>query len=649
MDAVDYIIHNSTEDSVLENVTRHARSIHGNEVVDSLIRDTDESILPEEITKLARKPKETIESKYAEPIYGALGKVMGALQYAGKPYSVAVSPALEAATEYAKTEPTYLGEDIIKGATAGVKQLGKELTQWEPTPESSIATQLQKLNIGQQRPIQSLPSEMEKEFPILSSRIKGTSYGDIAGLGADIALAHAVPSAPVGKALSSVSSKLSEMASLNREKALTRMSNVAGDIANESVNKAKNRIIGNTLEKYGLSPLLNDEVALKEAIGGKYEPVYNALGEEVPKKVKPGLVDELHDQTVQAGSFIKNKISPINAQSLSDDVLNRLSNEYSDPSSGAAWGPNTQVKLKESIDNVIKPDMLQDRDFGQLVKLKKSVADMYWERMKKPELYSAEGPMPKAIYKAIWDEIDNKISSLAQSDPDIKAFVQTNTDLSRMIDANGMLSGAKRESLKNLSIPEVAVGVGGGYLAGLPFGQGPAGAIVGGLYKGSGPLARAMEEKIPSYMSRMQESVANKLIPTTQLPLPQISAGANIMTPSKKAAVNEYKLPRTYDEFQAQMPMVKSKLEMVMGPDMAQQAIAQMSSSPQEFFDKLPLLENQLPGLFQYDRYRRINGRIFDPTLKALAEKEILDSPMSNTEKMIQQSQLLQNGRYDGP
>jgi hypothetical protein len=649
MDAVDYIIHNSSEDDVLENVTKHARSIHGNEVVDSLIHNTDESLLPEEITKLARKPKETLESKYAEPVYGALGKVAGALQYAAKPYSVIASPALEAATEYAKTESSYPGEDIVRGVSAGARQLGKELTQFEPTPESSVAHQLRKLGIGQEAPVKSLPSQMEEQFPILSSKIKSTTYGDIGGFAADVALAHEMPSIPIGKATSAMAERLSKAASLNREKALTRISNVAGDIANEAVNKAKNQIIGNTLEKYGLSPLISDEVALKEAIGGKYEPRFNSLGEEIPVKVKSGLIDDLHDQAVSGGNFISNKISPINASTLADDVFNNLSNKYSDPSSGAKWSPSVSSELRQSIDNVIKPNQLQDRSFGDLVKLKKSVADMYYDRLNKPELYSAEGPMPKAIYKAIWDEIDNKISSLAQSDPDIKSFVQNNTDLSRMLDANNMLSGVKRESLKSLSLPEVAVGVGGGYLAGLPFGQGPAGAIVGGLYKGSGPLARAMEEKIPSYVARAQEAAASKLTPITSTSFPSISAGINIMTPDKKAALSEYKLPRTFDEFQKQLPMVKSKLEMVMGPDMAQKALSQVSSSPQEFFDKLPLLENELPGLFQYDRYRRVNGRIFDPTLKALAEKEILDSPMSNTEKMIKQSQLLQNGRYDGP
>lgn len=116
----------------------------------------------------------------------------------------------------------------------------------------------------------------------------------------------------------------------------------------------------------------------------------------------------------------------------------------------------------------------------------------------------------------------------------------------------------------------------------------------------------------------------------------------------KNPTIEEYKLPRSYDEMKNEIPLVTQKLTQVMGPEAAQMAVNQMMSSPQEFFDKLPLIENQMPGLFRYDRYRRVNGRIFDPTLRTLAEKEILDSPMSNTEKMIKQSMLLKNGTYDG-
>lgn len=112
--------------------------------------------------------------------------------------------------------------------------------------------------------------------------------------------------------------------------------------------------------------------------------------------------------------------------------------------------------------------------------------------------------------------------------------------------------------------------------------------------------------------------------------------------------LNEYKLPRSHEEFIAELPMVQKKLSSVMGEEAANQAISQLQSSPQEFYDKLPLIENQLPGLFKYDRYRRVNGRIFDPTLKALAEKEILNSTMSNSEKMMKQSMLLKSGLYDG-
>lgn len=112
--------------------------------------------------------------------------------------------------------------------------------------------------------------------------------------------------------------------------------------------------------------------------------------------------------------------------------------------------------------------------------------------------------------------------------------------------------------------------------------------------------------------------------------------------------LNDYKLPRSHEEFIAELPMVQKKLSSVMGEEAANQAISQLQSSPQEFYDKLPLIENQLPGLFKYDRYRRVNGRIFDPTLKALAEKEILNSTMSNSEKMMKQSMLLKSGLYDG-
>ena len=120
------------------------------------------------------------------------------------------------------------------------------------------------------------------------------------------------------------------------------------------------------------------------------------------------------------------------------------------------------------------------------------------------------------------------------------------------------------------------------------------------------------------------------------------------MTPAQKNALSEYKLPRTYEEFKAESQMVHAKLKLEMGDEYGDMAFNQMIHSPQEFQDQLPLKEAALPGMFRYDRYRRVNGRIFDPVLKKLAEQEILTSPASNTEKMLAQNQLLKNGIYNG-
>ena len=649
MSVADYIIKSSEDGKEIENLVKYAKEVHGPDVVRDTIMNAgeDKKSIDSAIVNLVRTPKETLESKYAQPVYNATEAVLNKAQYLAKPYSVVASPILEAIGAGAGKDE-YLGQGTIEGIKAGARQVGKEFSQWEPTPESSVGYQLQKHGIGQDSIINKLPSSIEEQFPKASEKIKNATYGDVAGLGADIALAHNAPSVPVGNVFSKITSKLDDMASLNRETALTRLSNVTGDLANESANKAKTQIIGDTISKYGLTPLLKNEPALKEAIGGKYAPVVNELGETVSKKVTPGLIDELHDHAVAGGEFISNKLSPINAQELADSVYNKMSMKFADPSSGANWSAEIGQDLEKKIDNIIKAKEYPDRSFGDLIKLKKSVADMYYDRMNKPELYSAEGAMPKAVYKQIWDEIDNKISSLAQTDPETKAFVQTNTDLSRMMDANNMLSGAKREAMQRLSLPEVAVGTLAGYGVGSMVGQGPTGAIIGGMYRGAAPLARTMEEKIPSYVAGTQEYLANKIRPTTSLPIPTVTGDINILTPDKAKTIKDYKLPRSYDEMKAELPLVKQKLGHEMGMQNAELAISHMLASPQEFNDKFPLLEQQMPQIFKYDRYRRVNGIIFDPMLKQLAEKEILNTPSSNTEKMMKQYQLLNSGKYDG-
>lgn len=663
-DAVRKILESSNnEDEFIKNVSslsvtpdlsvqavELAKQKHGEEAVK---RIADSSLNEEDfinnVKNLAVSPAPTVESRTIGRTYPYIEKAANILQYLGKPYSVMASPVMEAIGAVPKKDE-YFGHGTIEMAKAAGRQVAKEFSQFEPTPESSVGYQLKKHGLLQQTAIENLPKSVEEQFPIASSKLKGAKVGDIVGLTSDIALAHNMPSVPIGKSLSSITSKLDEMAGVNRETALARAATTSGEDLSKSVNKAKIKIIGETLSDNGLTPLLSDEVALKDAIAGVYEPGFDELGVRTPVKTKQGLIDKLHGEAVNAGDFISKSSSPISAQELADSVYNKLATKLSDPASGAKWDASVGEKLHNAVSEIIKPEDFPDRSFGDLVKLKKSVADMYFDRMSKPELYSAEGALPKTIYKTVWDEIDNKINSIASSDPNVKEFVKTNADISNLMELNNMLEGAKKEKLQRLSVPEVALGAGAGYAAGSMMGHGAAGAVIGGMYRSAGPLARLAEEKIPAYTARAQEYLAGKTRPMRTLPVPQISGKVGALTQfmARRGIVEnlaDYEIPRSVDQILANKQMVLSKVAQVSNdPNMVSMLEDAFNKHPDKLEAILPPLIMQFPNIFEADKYNRVNGKILDPMLIQKAYKDVQNAGISNTEKAILQDGLNKNG-----
>lgn len=575
---------------------------------------------------------------------------------------------------------------VIQAATLGhpLETIKKEYTNLEPQPESSFVGRFRELAPNQQ-PLMDRPSEdvlqgerikaasklwLQQKFPKAYGVASNIVPSDIPGMAADVLLTQSIPKIPVSGMTSKVSGALEDMASLNREKSLVNEVNLTGSKAAKDIAQLKTQKIANTLERYKLSDKLANPNELKDAISGRKELRVDRLGNEIPMKVTPGILDELGNELKAGSDFLTEKLGPVDVKEIADKVVEKMTNEFKRESSGVSFNQMDAQKLKDNVYSVLKVgEGENNRNFGSLIDSKRSSAKYYFDLKNDPATPKVAGPSLTAIHKEIWDEIDNYVNEKAGFDPDLRGFARQNSDMSDLLQAEEMLAGARQKSIASPSLLDIAAGGGIGYGIGSMVGRPEYGAFIGGGIGAMKNAASSLVDTFPARIAQGQQAAASRVSPITGISPMSSTAAATGVSRQPQSIPNEFEamvMRRGLVQNIADYEIPRSSKEILSNKDIAFAKVAQVENDPnilsglKDALDKhpeklktiLPVLVTQFPNLFTADKYNRVDGRIFHPDpmiqekLKMDAKRDIdaRKDGMTNTERIMLMNGLNRDG-----
>lgn len=563
---------------------------------------------------------------------------------------------------------------VIQAATFGhpIETIKKEYTSLEPQPESSFVGRFREI-IPNQAPIMETPYQdilqgeklkaasklwLQQKFPKAYGVASNIVPSDIPGAMADVALTQSLPEIPVSKIASRISGKLEKAASLGREKSLINEVDLSGSKAAKDIAQLKTQKIANTIERYGLSDKLKDPNELKNALSGESQLTFDKLGNEIETKISKGVVDQLGDELRSGSDFLTQKLGAVDVKEIADKVVEKMTNSFKNESSGVSFNQNDAQKLKNDIYSVLKVNEGQNnRNFGSLIDSKRSSAKYYFDLKNDPATPKVAGPSLTAIHKGIWDEIDNYVNEKAGFDPDLKAFARQNSDMSDLLQAEEMLIGARKKSIKSPSMLDVAAGAGIGYGVGSMIGRPEYGAFIGGGVGAMRNMAGSFTDTIPARLAEAQQSLANKIAPMTSIPAVSPAAvGVKQLTMMRRNLVEniaDYEIPRSSKDILGNKELVFAKIAQATdNPQILQGLRDALDKHPEKLKTLLPVMVSQFPDIFAADKYNRVDGRIFHPDpmlqekLKMDAKKDIdaRKDGMTNTERIMLMNGLNKDG-----
>ena len=563
---------------------------------------------------------------------------------------------------------------LIQAATLGspIETIKKEYTNLEPQPESSFVGRAREI-FPNQNPIMDTPIEdieqgerlkaaskawLQNKFPKAYGVASSMVPSDVAAMPIDMVLSQKMPSIPVGKVTSLISSKLDDMAVLNREKTLVNEVGQTGSKAAKEIDSLKTQKVTNTLERYGVSGKLKNPYELKKSLSGETRLSYDSNGNQVPTKVSKGIIGQLGDELRMGADHLTNKIGNVDIKNIADKAIEKLEGAYRSESSAVPFGPKESETLKKQIYSILKVKEGDNyRPFDSLIDSKRNSAKYYFDLKNDPATPMVAGPSLTASHKAIWDQIDNHIDDVALTDPDVSAFARQNSDMSDLLNAEEMLGGARQQSIMSPNLIDIGAGAGIGYGLGTAVGSPQYGAFIGGGIGAMRGAATEVRTTIPARIGSAQQSLANKISPITQVQTGNPMANMTATIRSIPTQQEQYMMRRGLVENLADFQVPRSASAILSNKDMVFAKVAQatndpaileglkesLSKHPDKLKSILPVLVMQFPQLFEADKYNRVDGRIFhpDPMMQeklrndAKNEVESRRDKMTNTERIM--------------
>ena len=576
--------------------------------------------------------------------------------------------------------------DIAQGKNP-LPNIEKELVTNEPQPLSSFMGRFREVFPGQ-KPMMSTPQE-----DVASKTVLGLGKIEAAGkLWAQKELpdlynfaSNVVPSDVVGATLDAMTGKyvlpkipqtglvnaLDEGASSGRRTGLLRASDLERSKNIEMVNNSKMKIVGDTLNKYGVADQISNPEKLHATLVGEEATHYDEIGRQRTLPAVGGLIDELHGTVKEAAEHLSNEIAPIDINTMASDITNELRGQAAKKTSLVPFGEAEEAKLASDIREKLKVDQGNTQaTIGELIDMKRNAADHIYEIKNNPATYGVQGVTDLKVNKAIWSWIDNTITDMAtkNGNPNVKSFVLANSELSDLLNAKDIVAGAKTSSLTGASALEAAGLAGVGLAAGTAVGHPILGASIGGGFGAGRAILKDVSSQMPSRAASLAQNAADYIRPRQGLSAfsPITTTGAAASAPPtvqnvptlqqqlmmRKGVIEnlaEFKIPRTVDGIFANKELVLAKIAQVTNdPKMVDGLRDTMNMHPDLFKNALPALQMQFPQIFVANRFPSwSNGKLLDPMDIQVALKELAAKPgLSNTQRMIINNGLLRDGSF---
>lgn len=567
--------------------------------------------------------------------------------------------------------------DLAQGKDPSVA-IKKEFESLEPQGQSSFAGRFREI-FPDQKPLMDTPVQdivqgehvkgmakqwAQKEFPRTYETLSSVVPSDIPGSALDMVTGElALKKIPQ----SGIVNTLDDAASVNREKGLTRVMDSNQDRAKvntEQVNNQKIKIVGDTLEKYGVANEIKDPEKLHNILSGEPGTEFDQFGRQRSTKGK-GLINEISDSVRSSAEYFTYKLGNVDISKMADDIVKKLSGEAGDKNSLVPFSDESHVKLSNDLQSRLKIGQEgTSRSFQDLIDMKRNAADAIYEIKNNPQTYGIQGVTDLKVNKAIWDWVDDHITNLGKTgDNDVGQFILANSELSDLLTAKDITAGAKTNNMLGASLAEAAMMAGGGLAVGDALGHPIVGASIGGGLGAARSLSRDMGSQLPSRIANVQQAAADFLRPSQGLkslsPLTSAGVVANIPDMQQQMLMRrgvvenlaDYEIPRTAREILANRQTVLAKIAQATNdPNIVNVLGDALNKHPDKLSAIMPslIMNPQFQNIFRANKYQTwVDGKILDPMERQKAYNEVNNrADLSNTQKIMLQDGLNRDGSF---
>ncbi len=567
--------------------------------------------------------------------------------------------------------------DLAQGKDPSIA-IKKEFESLEPQGQSSFAGRFREI-FPDQKPLMDTPVQdivqgehvkgmakqwAQKEFPRTYETLSSVVPSDIPGSALDMVTGElALKKIPQ----SGIVNTLDDAASVNREKGLTRVMDSNQDRAKvntEQVNNQKIKIVGDTLEKYGVANEIKDPEKLHNILSGEPGTEFDQFGRQRSTKGK-GLINEISDSVRSSAEYFTYKLGNVDISKMADDIVKKLSGEAGDKNSLVPFSDESHVKLSNNLQSRLKIGQEgTSRSFQDLIDMKRNAADAIYEIKNNPQTYGIQGVTDLKVNKAIWDWVDDYITNLGKAgDNDVGQFILANSELSDLLTAKDITAGAKTNNMLGASLAEAAMMAGGGLAVGDALGHPIVGASIGGGLGAARSLSRDMGSQLPSRIANVQQAAADYLRPSQGLkslsPLTSAGVVANIPDMQQQMLMRrgvvenlaDYEIPRTAREILANRQTVLAKIAQATNdPNIVNVLGDALNKHPDKLSAIMPslIMNPQFQNIFRANKYQTwVDGKILDPMERQKAYNEVNNrADLSNTQKIMLQDGLNRDGSF---
>lgn len=406
---------------------------------------------------------------------------------------------------------------------------------------------------------------------------------------------------------------------------------------------------------------------LLEVLGGKRtaKEVTNSAGTMIKSTTKKkgkdtfkkDLIGEISQDLGEMMDDISYSNSKVESKAITDPVSAKLMEEVDSKTSAIRRSPEELARMEDEIFSII--DSPEGYSLSELYKIKKNIGKqistpIYFQPTDKALSNSKETMM--GIQKQIDDIIKDKLSGSRVMDPKTNKMVNAadyyelnNTRMHNLINVRDTLQMVPERELRNSDMFATVMGIltqgavggaAGGVISAvtdIPFAA-AGGAIASGGYAAARQAGQAVTKNFPENAAKgmdLFQKAAPNLIPLA----PQAAREGREIYRRPQSVENlpsqliETTLPRTVDGIMENKKLFLAKAAQ-QAPDLFKGLEFLVNNRPEDLEIALPAMILKAPHLFDRDKYGRIDNKILDPSMQMKAREDIMESELTNTEKI---------------